>query len=213
MPKSFASVLYEGFENNAALRLPADHLLTILRRAGATISAHEGAKIIRYLGVDSNGYVDAGKFCAWFEGIEQEPRFANLVPIALTSSESVEAALRPESGSSGSNDASDAQRGQVEQGVGAAHGTANLDDDGADHLGGEGRDGEDGGQGQRRIARFDQQVTSDDGAAWLLASEDRCTLPERRRLTEHEKLKASLVFSMNKVAAHLEASPVKFQPE
>eukprot|EP00928_Gymnodinium_smaydae_P005685 TRINITY_DN11942_c0_g2_i1.p1 TRINITY_DN11942_c0_g2~~TRINITY_DN11942_c0_g2_i1.p1 ORF type:complete len:232 (-),score=49.07 TRINITY_DN11942_c0_g2_i1:239-898(-) len=213
MSKPFASVLYEGFENNAALRLPAEHLLLILRRAGATISAEEGAKIIRWLGVDSMGCVDARKFCAWFEGIELEPRFSHLALTAQVprgADEDVAAALPSQSGSSQSAAASDARSAGHEQGNEAVHGAACLNDDGDVHLIREGRDRE---RGLRRTLRFDSQVTSDDGGYWLLASDDKYTLPARRRLTEHEKLKASLAQSLNKVSARLELYPVTFRPD
>eukprot|EP00928_Gymnodinium_smaydae_P005684 TRINITY_DN11942_c0_g1_i1.p1 TRINITY_DN11942_c0_g1~~TRINITY_DN11942_c0_g1_i1.p1 ORF type:complete len:235 (-),score=39.95 TRINITY_DN11942_c0_g1_i1:240-908(-) len=216
MSKAFADVLYEGFENNAALRLPADHLLLILRRAGATISVSEGAKLIRYLGVDAMGYVDARKFCAWFEGIEQEPRFAKLLQTALaprSADEDAEMTLQPQRESSHSADASDAPSGTYEQGNEEVHGAPYLNDDGADHLVGEGPGGDARELRHRRSFRFDRHVTSEDGDGWLLASADKYTLPVRRRLTEHEKLKASFIHSLNKVKARLELSPVNLRPE
>eukprot|EP00928_Gymnodinium_smaydae_P006840 TRINITY_DN12436_c0_g1_i1.p2 TRINITY_DN12436_c0_g1~~TRINITY_DN12436_c0_g1_i1.p2 ORF type:complete len:104 (+),score=21.97 TRINITY_DN12436_c0_g1_i1:55-366(+) len=88
MSKTFATSIYEEFEKNGALKMRAENFLTVLRRAGATISREEGKKLVRFLGIDPEGCVDVRKFSAWFEGIEQEPRFKRCVPSLLAASTS-----------------------------------------------------------------------------------------------------------------------------
>eukprot|EP00928_Gymnodinium_smaydae_P092352 TRINITY_DN76202_c0_g1_i1.p1 TRINITY_DN76202_c0_g1~~TRINITY_DN76202_c0_g1_i1.p1 ORF type:complete len:219 (+),score=35.59 TRINITY_DN76202_c0_g1_i1:60-716(+) len=212
MPKPLATILHEGFEKNGALRLPADHFLLILRRAGATISYNEGVKLIRFLDVDDMGCVDARKFCAWLEGMEKDPRFSKLVPTALAprnADETLDEALQPENERSSSANAS----AGFEQEHEAVDDTANLAADGAVYLVGQERGDEDDERDDERATWFSRLVSSDDGDDWSLASEDKYSLPERRRLTEHEQLKARLTFALNQVKARLETYPVKFRPE
>eukprot|EP00928_Gymnodinium_smaydae_P014284 TRINITY_DN15206_c0_g1_i1.p1 TRINITY_DN15206_c0_g1~~TRINITY_DN15206_c0_g1_i1.p1 ORF type:complete len:135 (-),score=31.20 TRINITY_DN15206_c0_g1_i1:26-430(-) len=79
MATALAARLHSAFENNGALKLRADHFLVVLSALGTSVTAAEGALIVESLGMDSEGCVDVRKFCAWFEGMEQDPRFAQLL--------------------------------------------------------------------------------------------------------------------------------------
>eukprot|EP00928_Gymnodinium_smaydae_P065795 TRINITY_DN4888_c0_g2_i1.p1 TRINITY_DN4888_c0_g2~~TRINITY_DN4888_c0_g2_i1.p1 ORF type:complete len:217 (+),score=33.87 TRINITY_DN4888_c0_g2_i1:65-715(+) len=210
MSKTFATSLYEVFEENGALKMRADHFLTVLRRAGATISFEEGKKLVRYLGMDSEGYVDVRKFSSWFEGIEQEPRFAQRVPKWSAPSASESMVEAPRFGDDGLPCAQES--GESLEGsdvvVETDHYKVDHDDDDGGFII---RDDDEDRELRARVLSFGRQVTSESGSEWALGDEDKYTLP--RRLSKHEKLKASFIASLRKVKAHLEASPVTFRPE
>eukprot|EP00928_Gymnodinium_smaydae_P059588 TRINITY_DN4296_c0_g2_i1.p1 TRINITY_DN4296_c0_g2~~TRINITY_DN4296_c0_g2_i1.p1 ORF type:complete len:217 (+),score=33.99 TRINITY_DN4296_c0_g2_i1:54-704(+) len=203
----FADSLYEAFEKNKATVLKADHFLIVLRRLGATISAEEGSALIKWLGTDAGGRVDVRKFCSWFDGIEDEAHLPVTLetlhassPISFSTSQATSALLDVELRGEGSGDEVDAEGKET-------HGDAR----------------EDVVEGTRRVLRlpprqalrFDRNVYADDGAVMRLgyAHEDKCTLPSRRKLSEREKLMASLRSSLNDVKARLEVAPIEFRPD
>eukprot|EP00928_Gymnodinium_smaydae_P065797 TRINITY_DN4888_c0_g4_i1.p1 TRINITY_DN4888_c0_g4~~TRINITY_DN4888_c0_g4_i1.p1 ORF type:complete len:219 (+),score=32.19 TRINITY_DN4888_c0_g4_i1:65-721(+) len=212
MSKTFSTSLYEVFEANGALKMRADNFLTVLRRAGATISLEAGKKLVRYLGMDSEGYVDVRKFSSWFEGIEQEPRFAQRMPRWPAPGASESMVEAPRFGDDGLPCAQPS--GESLEGSDVVHEAAPIEVDVDDNeVGVIVRQHDEDREGRRRTLSFDRQVTSDDGSEWPLDDEDKYTLPQRRRLSEHEKLKARFIATLNKVKARLEASPVIFRPE
>eukprot|EP00928_Gymnodinium_smaydae_P069963 TRINITY_DN5391_c0_g1_i1.p1 TRINITY_DN5391_c0_g1~~TRINITY_DN5391_c0_g1_i1.p1 ORF type:complete len:315 (-),score=72.83 TRINITY_DN5391_c0_g1_i1:100-1044(-) len=85
MSKPLATRLREAFEAHGALQLPAEHFVIILRSLGATVSAREGKALAKKFRIDPEGHVDVKKFCEWFTGMEQDPRFATPGPTSSAS--------------------------------------------------------------------------------------------------------------------------------
>eukprot|EP00928_Gymnodinium_smaydae_P065796 TRINITY_DN4888_c0_g3_i1.p1 TRINITY_DN4888_c0_g3~~TRINITY_DN4888_c0_g3_i1.p1 ORF type:complete len:254 (+),score=37.66 TRINITY_DN4888_c0_g3_i1:71-832(+) len=221
MSKTLSTTLYETFEKNRALKMRADHFLSVLLRAGVTISLGGSLKLVRFLGIDFESCVDVWTFSALFEGIEQEPRFSQGVlnsaaPRAL-------------------EDIVEAPRLQFEdrtqfKGLSGEwiDGCEDVDEAGGHEdsvniaeIGGRLRVASDGGDNEEcpRTLSFSRQVTSDDGSEWTLDDEDKYTLPQRqhalhqrRRLNKHEALKACFITLMCKVKARFEASAVNCRP-
>eukprot|EP00928_Gymnodinium_smaydae_P014286 TRINITY_DN15206_c1_g1_i1.p1 TRINITY_DN15206_c1_g1~~TRINITY_DN15206_c1_g1_i1.p1 ORF type:complete len:206 (-),score=44.92 TRINITY_DN15206_c1_g1_i1:267-884(-) len=199
MATTLTSTLHAAFENNGALKLRADHFLIVLRAFGTTMTADEGALLLDYLGMDSEGCVDVRKFCAWFEGMEQDPRFAQLLQsLGILERSDV-------SGEEGDGcQSSSVQSNEVLGEEFARPADVNPNDgDNFDVVGEE----------RGREVSFRPQVSADDASNWRLGSKDKYTLPSRRRLTEREILKASFCRSLSRLKARLQLSSVKFRPE
>eukprot|EP00928_Gymnodinium_smaydae_P069964 TRINITY_DN5391_c0_g2_i1.p1 TRINITY_DN5391_c0_g2~~TRINITY_DN5391_c0_g2_i1.p1 ORF type:complete len:227 (-),score=48.63 TRINITY_DN5391_c0_g2_i1:69-749(-) len=220
MSKPLATRLREAFEAHGALELPADHFLIILRTLGATVSAKEGKALAKKFRKDAEGHVDVQKFCEWFTGMEQDPRFAKQEPTssahgALENRDEAHLVPDVDVGDQPS-DANLAPMGGPEDGQGAGQDEENLNDEGAVGSEGEGlgATGEDvDSPFATHSVNFSRQVTADDNSVWSLGSEDKCTLPSHRRLSEHERLMANFRASLNEVKARLEASPVTFRTD
>eukprot|EP00928_Gymnodinium_smaydae_P052117 TRINITY_DN35879_c0_g1_i1.p1 TRINITY_DN35879_c0_g1~~TRINITY_DN35879_c0_g1_i1.p1 ORF type:complete len:235 (-),score=31.58 TRINITY_DN35879_c0_g1_i1:13-669(-) len=211
MATPFATRLHETFETHQALCLHADDFLTVLRRAGATISVDEGAALVKKFRKDSGGRVDVQKFCAWFTGIEQEPRFAQTVSTSVEHdvSENTHAHLEQSDNeiAESSSDTSGDQSGGLWQGHEGGHNEENADD--AHAVGDvEARVDGEGDDLGRRSLRFNRQVMADDDSFWSLGSEDKYTLPSHRRLTERERLMADFQTALTEVKARLETAPI-----
>eukprot|EP00928_Gymnodinium_smaydae_P031854 TRINITY_DN23248_c0_g2_i1.p1 TRINITY_DN23248_c0_g2~~TRINITY_DN23248_c0_g2_i1.p1 ORF type:complete len:201 (+),score=33.12 TRINITY_DN23248_c0_g2_i1:63-665(+) len=194
MATTLSATLHSAFENNGALRLRADHFLVVLRALGTTVSADEGVLLINSLGIDSEGCVDVRKFCSWFEGMEQDPRFAQFLATLRAKRDEAAFTFADVDGSQPSGQSSDFDEGED-----------GYQDE--DNL-------HDGAQGhERRVLSFRPQVSADDRSAWPLGSKDRYTLPPRRRLTEREMTKARFIESLNRLKARFELYPVRFRPD
>eukprot|EP00928_Gymnodinium_smaydae_P069965 TRINITY_DN5391_c0_g3_i1.p1 TRINITY_DN5391_c0_g3~~TRINITY_DN5391_c0_g3_i1.p1 ORF type:complete len:264 (-),score=62.19 TRINITY_DN5391_c0_g3_i1:207-953(-) len=241
MSKPLSTRLLEAFEAHGALQLPADHFLIILRTLGATVSAREGAALAKKFRKDAEGHVDVQRFCEWFTGMEQDPRFAEQKPTSLSpgalenpdaagSASDVDVGAQPAEANSSSTEQVEANPGDdgavelVEEGVGAEdqalganlppaeQDEANLGDGGAVEFVEEGPAAR-YEEPERPSVSFSRQVTANDDSVWSLGSEDRCTLPSHRRLSEHERLMADFRASLNEVKARLEASPVTYRSD
>eukprot|EP00928_Gymnodinium_smaydae_P014285 TRINITY_DN15206_c0_g3_i1.p1 TRINITY_DN15206_c0_g3~~TRINITY_DN15206_c0_g3_i1.p1 ORF type:complete len:203 (-),score=33.12 TRINITY_DN15206_c0_g3_i1:293-901(-) len=195
MATTLATTLHAAFENNRALKLRADHFLIVLRALGTTVSADEGALLIRYLGPDSQGYVDVQKFCVWFEGMEQDPRFAQLLQSL---------------GRSNGEDGEALPLAEANGGQSSGQGSLFVDGEGMDEV----AELNDAGAVEEHDAEvsFRRYVSADDRSAWPLEDTDKYTLPQRRQLTEREALKARFNQSLNRLKARLKLARVTFRP-
>eukprot|EP00928_Gymnodinium_smaydae_P065509 TRINITY_DN48638_c0_g1_i1.p1 TRINITY_DN48638_c0_g1~~TRINITY_DN48638_c0_g1_i1.p1 ORF type:complete len:222 (-),score=46.51 TRINITY_DN48638_c0_g1_i1:141-806(-) len=216
MSKPFAARLHDAFEKHAALQLPTDDFVFILRRVDETLSEDVLASLISMFGSDSGARVDVQKFCAWFEDTEPEPHCAQPV---LTSSGGDAPGNMANSQTSPQLDsdvricvlgADGALRGGCADGKQAGHSEVNAKDGDVEELPETGL-GDSGEELCLRSLRFSRQVAADDDSFWSLGSEDKCTLPSHRVLTEREKLLADFRASLNQVNDRLKSSPVKIK--
>eukprot|EP00928_Gymnodinium_smaydae_P016129 TRINITY_DN16010_c0_g1_i1.p1 TRINITY_DN16010_c0_g1~~TRINITY_DN16010_c0_g1_i1.p1 ORF type:complete len:227 (+),score=45.73 TRINITY_DN16010_c0_g1_i1:90-770(+) len=218
MSKPLSLRLHEAFEAHGALQLPADHFVIILRSLGATVSAKEGRALAKKFRKDAEGHVvDVQKFCAWFTGMEQDPRFAKQeptsLPLGLEDRDDARLVLDDDVGVQPSDPNLASMHGG-EEGHGADQDEANLDDDGAAGFPAEGFGGGEEDPDRPHMARsvsFSRHVSADDQSVWSLGDEDRCTLPSHRRLSEHERLMADFRATLHEVKARLDAGAVTYR--
>eukprot|EP00928_Gymnodinium_smaydae_P069967 TRINITY_DN5391_c0_g5_i1.p1 TRINITY_DN5391_c0_g5~~TRINITY_DN5391_c0_g5_i1.p1 ORF type:complete len:218 (-),score=38.00 TRINITY_DN5391_c0_g5_i1:321-974(-) len=215
MSKPLATRLHEAFATHGALQLPADHFLIILRNLGATVSAKEGRALVKQFRKDQEGHVDVQKFCEWFTGMEQEPRFSQssptmAAPWALENHGANDPMTSGEVCDQPSN-TNEAPNARFQEGPGPYQDEVDLDDDGAVAEREEGRVA--ALEEARHSVNFSRQVTADDDSVWSLGSEDKCTLQSHRRLTEREQLLADFRAALNDVNARLRAGPITLQPD
>eukprot|EP00928_Gymnodinium_smaydae_P069968 TRINITY_DN5391_c0_g5_i2.p1 TRINITY_DN5391_c0_g5~~TRINITY_DN5391_c0_g5_i2.p1 ORF type:complete len:218 (-),score=25.81 TRINITY_DN5391_c0_g5_i2:321-974(-) len=215
MSKPLATRLHEAFATHGALQLPADHFLIILRNLGATVSAKEGRALVKQFRKDQEGHVDVQKFCEWFTGMEQDPRFSQ----ASSSMAAPEASENRNANRSVTNGevcdqpsyTNEVPNTGFEDRPEACQSGHDMNDDGAVGYLEEGRAGY---EGLNRISvSFSPQVSADDDSVWSLGSKDKCTLRSRRRLTEREQLAADFRAALNQVNARLQAGPITLQPD
>eukprot|EP00928_Gymnodinium_smaydae_P004118 TRINITY_DN11435_c0_g2_i1.p1 TRINITY_DN11435_c0_g2~~TRINITY_DN11435_c0_g2_i1.p1 ORF type:complete len:222 (-),score=21.72 TRINITY_DN11435_c0_g2_i1:214-879(-) len=220
MSKTLSTSLYEAFQRHGMLKLRADLFLDVLRSVGAPMSPSEENALIEWLGKDSIGCVDVAKFCARFEGNEQEARSAPRAPVSLAQCVSESMIEEPltshreigEQSSSADRALSHGLRVKAvsrDFSTEETHDAAHLDDDNVEPL----EASLDGvfDHCDRPALSFSRQVTADDNSVWSLGSgeHDKYTLSRRHFSKERERIVEKHLASVNQERSCLEASGAK----
>eukprot|EP00928_Gymnodinium_smaydae_P076382 TRINITY_DN59402_c0_g1_i1.p1 TRINITY_DN59402_c0_g1~~TRINITY_DN59402_c0_g1_i1.p1 ORF type:complete len:258 (-),score=43.99 TRINITY_DN59402_c0_g1_i1:155-928(-) len=84
MSTPFGEKLRRTFGRHGVNKLKAEQFLNMLRGTGFAITAHEGAKLVNYLGTDSEGFLDMENLCSWFDRGESDSRSRDSPALSLS---------------------------------------------------------------------------------------------------------------------------------